>query len=63
MAKRIGAVNTVVKQPDGTLEGRNTDAFGFLEALKCNVPHWTADLRAGGPCWAPAVLHAPWWRA
>lgn len=33
-AERIGAVNTVVVQPDGTLEGRNTDAFGFIENLK-----------------------------
>lgn len=52
VAQRIGAVNTVVKQPDGTLEGRNTDAFGFLEALKYNAPHWTA---ASGPV---AVLGA-----
>jgi shikimate dehydrogenase len=34
LARRIGAVNTVVVRPDGTLEGRNTDAFGFIEALK-----------------------------
>jgi shikimate dehydrogenase len=53
-ASRIGAVNTIVKQPDGTLEGRNTDGFGFLEALKYNVPHWSAEagpvtvLGAGG---------------
>lgn len=46
IARRIGAVNTVVKQADGSLEGRNTDGFGFLEALKYNAPHWTA---AAGP--------------
>ncbi|MEO8559523.1 MAG: shikimate dehydrogenase [Rhodospirillales bacterium] len=34
LAKRIGAVNTIVVRPDGTLEGRNSDAFGFIEALK-----------------------------
>ncbi len=28
-AKRIGAVNTIVKRPDGTLLGDNTDAYGF----------------------------------
>ena len=28
-AKAIGAVNTVVRRPDGTLFGDNTDAFGF----------------------------------
>jgi len=54
VARRIGAVNTVVKQADGTLEGRNTDGFGFLEALRYNAPHWMADtgpvvvLGAGG---------------
>ena len=30
----IGAVNTVVVREDGTLEGHNTDAFGFRESLK-----------------------------
>jgi shikimate dehydrogenase len=53
-ARRIGAVNTVVKQPDGTLEGRNSDGFGFMEALRYNAPHWRANagpvvvLGAGG---------------
>ncbi len=28
-ARRIGSVNTVVKRPDGTLFGDNTDAYGF----------------------------------
>jgi shikimate dehydrogenase len=46
LAKRIGAVNTVIKRPDGTLEGRNSDGFGFMEALRYNVPRWSA---AGGP--------------
>lgn len=32
-AKKIGAVNTVVRQSDGTLRGYNTDAAGFLEPL------------------------------
>jgi shikimate dehydrogenase len=54
VARRIGAVNTVVKRKDGTLEGRNTDGFGFLEALGYNAPHWSAEagpvlvLGAGG---------------
>ena len=42
-AARIGAVNTVIKQPDGTLEGRNADGFGFLEALKQGAPAWRAE--------------------
>ena len=45
-AERIGAVNTVIKQPDGSLEGRNSDGFGFLAALKQGAPAWQA---AAGP--------------
>ena len=45
-AERIGAVNTVIKQPDGSLEGRNSDAFGFLAALRQGAPAWQA---AAGP--------------
>lgn len=41
-ARRIGAVNTVVKQADGTLEGRNSDGFGFLAALQEGAPGWSA---------------------
>lgn len=33
-ARRIGAVNTILVRPDGQLEGRNTDAFGFIENLR-----------------------------
>ncbi len=32
-ARRLGAVNTLVFGPDGAIEGRNTDAFGFAENL------------------------------
>jgi shikimate dehydrogenase len=45
-AERIGAVNTVIKHADGSLEGRNSDAFGFLAALQEGAPHWRA---AAGP--------------
>lgn len=46
-ARRIGAVNTVVVQPDGSLYGSNTDAFGFIENLKADAPSgWKA---ANGP--------------
>jgi shikimate dehydrogenase len=34
LARRIGAVNTVVVGPDGALEGSNTDAFGLIENLR-----------------------------
>lgn len=33
-ARRVGAVNTVVKAADGALVGRNTDVGGFLEPLR-----------------------------
>lgn len=61
VARRVGAVNTVVVAADGALEGRNTDAFGFLAALEQDAPSWSADrpavvLGAGGA--ARAVLVA-----
>lgn len=45
-ARRIGAVNTIVVAADGTLEGRNTDGFGFLENLRSSIVNWRA---AAGP--------------
>ncbi|MBV9522499.1 MAG: shikimate dehydrogenase [Alphaproteobacteria bacterium] len=41
-ARRIGAVNTIIVTADGALEGRNTDAFGFIENLRASVRGWTA---------------------
>ncbi len=35
-AKKIGSVNTVKKEKDGTLSGYNTDYFGFMYLLKRN---------------------------
>jgi shikimate dehydrogenase len=61
-ARRIGAVNTVIVAPDGTLEARNTDAFGFRENLREAVPGWDPSfgaaviLGAGGS--ARAVIAA-----
>jgi shikimate dehydrogenase len=60
-AKRIGAVNTIVVDVDGRLEGRNTDGYGFLAHLKASVPGWRANsgpvvlLGAGGAARAIAV--------
>lgn len=60
-ARRIGAVNTIVVAEDGTLEGRNTDAFGFLENLRQSAPGWQAGagpavvLGAGGAARAVIV--------
>jgi shikimate dehydrogenase len=48
-ARRIGAINTIIVAADGTLEGLNTDAFGFREGLREAVPGWNP--RSG-----PAVI-------
>ncbi len=43
LARRIGAVNTITVRNDGSLEGTNTDAYGFTEQLKATVPDWQAS--------------------
>ncbi len=61
VAKRIGAVNTVVFGSDGSLHGTNTDAFGFTENLNASVPGFDAGrgaaviIGAGGAARAAAV--------
>ncbi len=61
LARRIGAVNTVVVAPDGTLAGDNTDGFGFLASLAAGCPGWRAEagpavlLGAGGAARAVTV--------
>jgi shikimate dehydrogenase len=45
LASRVGAVNTVIVMPDGSLEASNTDAFGFRENLRDCAPDW--NLREG----------------
>jgi shikimate dehydrogenase len=42
VARRIGAINTIVVASDGTLEGRNTDGYGFIAALHAAAPGWAA---------------------
>jgi shikimate dehydrogenase len=60
-AVRIGAVNTVVVEPDGTLSGDNTDGFGFIASLCASGTGWRAEagpavvLGAGGAARAVAV--------
>jgi shikimate dehydrogenase len=60
-ARRIGAVNTIVAAPDGTLDGSNSDGFGFMENLRAGVPDWSPKtgpaviLGAGGAARAVAV--------
>ncbi len=54
LARRIGAVNTVVVETDGTLTGFNNDGNGFILSLKDLDPQWRPDsgpvmvLGAGG---------------
>jgi shikimate dehydrogenase len=53
VAQRIGAINTIVVAADGTLEGRNTDGYGFIASLRAAVPGWVPQgpaivLGAGG---------------
>ena len=43
LARRIGAVNCVVVVPDGSLEGRNHDAFGYIESVREAQRDWRAD--------------------
>jgi shikimate dehydrogenase len=43
VARRIGAINTIVVAPDGTLDGFNNDAFGFIAALREAKPAWRPD--------------------
>ena len=43
IARRIGAINTIVVEADGTLTGRNNDGFGYLQSLRDARPSWRAD--------------------
>src|SRR5258707_606773 len=43
LARRIGAMNCVVVAPDGSLEGQNHDAFGYIESIREAQPGWRAD--------------------
>jgi shikimate dehydrogenase len=60
-ARRIGAVNTIVVEDDGTLSGFNNDGNGFIQSLKDARPGWRADegpillLGAGGASRAVVV--------
>ena len=62
MATKIGAVNTIVVEADGTLRGFNNDGNGFVQGLRDEKPDWRADdgpivvIGAGGA--ARAILVA-----
>lgn len=46
LARRIGAVNTLLVRDDGSILGDNTDGFGFLAHLIATKPDWNG---AAGP--------------
>ena len=54
LAQRIGAINCIVVEADGSLSGRNTDAFGYVQSVHDAQPDWQAStgpalvLGAGG---------------
>jgi shikimate dehydrogenase len=52
LARRIGAVNTIVFDDDGRAHGANSDAFGFIESLRTRAPGWS------GPAGPAVVLGA-----
>ena len=61
IARRIGALNTIVAADDGSLDGFNHDAYGYIESLCEAKPNWRADagpavvLGAGGSARAVVV--------
>jgi shikimate dehydrogenase len=54
VGRRMGAINLVVVQPDGSLSGYNKDGYGFIESLREGKSDWRGDagpavvLGAGG---------------
>ncbi len=61
LAQRVGAINCIVVQPDGSLHGFNNDGFGYIQSLKDANPNWRADtgpiviLGAGGAARAVVI--------
>ena len=57
-AERIGAVNTIVFGDDGSIQGSNTDAYGFIENIR-QTAAWSGGvavvLGAGGAARAICV--------
>jgi len=61
LALRMGAINTIVVQADGSMHGFNNDGYGYLQSLREAQPSWQADtgpavvLGAGGAARAIVV--------
>jgi shikimate dehydrogenase len=43
VAQRMGAINCIVVQPDGSLHGYNNDGYGYIQSVKEANPAWRAD--------------------
>src|SRR5690349_12122681 len=43
LARKIGAINTVVVEQDGTLSGFNNDGNGFVQSVRDAVSGWRPD--------------------
>jgi shikimate dehydrogenase len=43
VAQKIGAINLIVVEQDGSLSGYNKDAYGFMECLRQAHPTWKAS--------------------
>jgi shikimate dehydrogenase len=41
--RRMGAINLIVVEPDGTLSGYNKDGYGFIENLRDGKKDWRGD--------------------
>lgn len=54
LARRMGAINTIVVTPEGALHGFNNDGYGYIQSLRDARPNWQANagpatvLGAGG---------------
>ncbi len=46
VARRIGAINTLLVRDDSSIHGDNTDGYGFIEHLKASAPHWRPGHKA-----------------
>ena len=58
LAQRIGAINTIVVEADGTLSGRNTDCYGYIQSLLDAQPAWRADAGAAAVVGAGGAARA-----
>ncbi len=42
-SKRIGAINCVTVEDDGSLSGTNNDGYGYIQSVRAAQPTWRAD--------------------